>query len=130
MHKMSQKLNRNSWAFEHQKRKLHRIDTADRKAETRTKVQLGGLILKSGLASFLEIEPGDDLQLDLLSREKATTLLGVLLYMTDQLNNDVDGSIKQECDHLGMKAMMQQFLRSKDPNASYNTHHIFSGESQ
>lgn len=125
---MSQKLNRNSWAFEHQKRKLQRIDTADRKAENRTKIQLGGLILKSGLASYLEIEPGDDLQLDPISREKATALLGVLLYIADQLNNNVDGSLKQECDHLGMKAMMQQFLRSKDPNSSYNTNHISSGE--
>lgn len=125
---MNQKLNRNSWAFEHQKRKLHRIDTADRKAETRTKVQLGGLILKSGLASFLEIESGDDLQLDLIARNKATTLLGVLLYMTDQLNNDVDGSLKQECDHLGMKAMMQQFLRSKDSTSTYNPNFKSSGE--
>lgn len=125
---MIQKLNRNSWAFEHQKRKLKRIDKADRKAETRTKVQLGGLILKSGLASFLEIELGEDLQLDFIAREKATTLLGVLLYITDQLNNNVDGSLKQECDHLGMKAMMQQFLRSKDPNSHYNTNHISSGE--
>ncbi len=108
-----QQLNRHSWKYEHQKRKLLRIDTADRKAETRTKVQLGGLILKSGLASFLKIEPGDDLQLDPIARNKATTLLGVLLHMAEQLQNDHEGTLKQECSYKGMKVMLQQFLKSK-----------------
>lgn len=108
-----QQLNKNSWDLEHYKRKSLRRETADRKADTRTKVQLGGLILKSGLASFLEIEPGDDLQLDPIAREKATTLLGVLLHITEQLQNDPEGSLKQECSHRGMKSMVQQFLRSK-----------------
>lgn len=108
-----QQTNRNSWALEHQNRKLKRFEVSDRKAENRTKIQLGGLILKSGLAEFLEINPGDDLQLDLIAREKATALLGVLLNATEQLQNDVDGSLKQECSHLGMKAMYQQFMRLK-----------------
>ena len=82
---------------------------------------MGGLILKAGLASHLEIEPGDDLQLDPVAREKATTLLGVLLYITEQLKNDHDDTLKQECSHLGMKAMVQQFLRSKDHEKSFQT---------
>ncbi len=111
---MSQQPNKISWSSGHLKRQSLRIETADRKAENRTKIQLGGLILKAGLASHLEIEPGDDLQLDPVAREKATTLLGVLLHITEQLKNDYDGTFKQECSHLGMKAMVQQFLRSKD----------------
>jgi hypothetical protein len=110
---MRQQLNKNSWALEHQKRKSRRFETNDRKAENRTKIQLGGLILKSGLATLLEIEPGDDLQLDLIAREKASTLLGALLYVTEQLQNDQGNALKQECSHRGMKAMHQQFLKAK-----------------
>jgi hypothetical protein len=110
---MTQLLNRNSWDLEHQKHKLKRFEVSDRKAENRTKIQLGGLILKSGLASLLEIDPGDDLQLDPIAREKSTTLLGVLLNATEQLQNDPDGTLKQECAHRGMKAMHQQFMRLK-----------------
>ncbi len=116
---MRQQLNKISWASGHQKRQSLRIETADRKAENRTKIQLGGLILKSDLADYLEIEPGDDLQLDRVAREKATTLLGVLLYITEQLKNDPEDNLKQECSHLGMKVMVQQFLRSKDQEKSF-----------
>ena len=126
---MTQQVNKHSWILEHYKRKMKRFEVSDRKAENRTKIQLGGLILKSGLAELLEINPGDDLQLDPIGREKATILLGVLLYITEQLKNDVDGSLKQECDHLGMKAMRQQFLRSKDPHFSHKPNLTFSGES-
>ncbi|OJX14344.1 MAG: hypothetical protein BGO77_05690 [Caedibacter sp. 37-49] len=118
---MSQQLNKISWSSGHLKRQSLRIETADRKAENRTKIQLGGLILKAGLASHLEIEPGDDLQLDPVAREKAITLLGVLLHITEQLKNDHEGILKQECSHLGMKAMVQQFLRSKDHKRSFQT---------
>lgn len=110
---MRQQFNKNSWEIEHHKRKSLRFEAADRKAENRTKIQLGGLILKSGLAEFLEINPGDDLQLDPIAREKATTLLGVLLNATEQLQNDPDSTLKQECSHRGMKAMHQHFMRLK-----------------
>jgi hypothetical protein len=110
---MKQQFNRTSWKLEHHDRKLKRFEVSDRKAENRTKIQLGGLILKSGLAEFLEINAGDDLQLDPIAREKATTLLGVLLYVTEQLQNDLDGTLKQECSHRGMKAMHQHFMRLK-----------------
>jgi hypothetical protein len=55
----------------------------------------------------------DDLQLDPIARDKATTLLGVLLNATEQLQHDPDGTLKQECSHRGMKAMHQQFMRLK-----------------
>lgn len=110
---MTQQVNRTSWELEHYKRKLKRFEVSDRKAENRTKIQLGGLILKSGLADFLEINPGDDLQLDPLAREKATILLGALLHITEKLQHDHDDTLKQECDYRGMKAMHQQFMRLK-----------------
>ena len=49
-----------------------------RKKETRTKIQLGGLLLKSGLTELLGIDQGDNLQLDFAKKDKAYVLLGIL----------------------------------------------------
>ena len=49
-----------------------------RKSHTRTKIQLGGLLLKSGLTDLLDIDQGDDLQLDFEKKDKAYILLGIL----------------------------------------------------
>jgi hypothetical protein len=59
-----------------------------RKLETRTKIQLGGLVLKSGLSDFLDITPGDDLQLDLDLRDKAHALLGMMKTIEEQVKED------------------------------------------
>ena len=59
-----------------------------RKSHTRTKIQLGGLIIKSGLADLLEINLGDDLQLDLDQRDKSYIILGILDEVTRQIQND------------------------------------------
>lgn len=110
---MAQQVNKTSWSLEHYKRKLKRFEVSDRKAENRTKIQLGGLILKSGLAEFLDIKAGDDLQLDPIAREKATTLLGALLHIAEKLQQDHDSTLKQECEYRGMRTMHQQFMRLK-----------------
>lgn len=52
---------------------------AKRKAETRTKIQLGGLLIKSGLVGAFSIQIGADLQLDEQEREKAMILLSALI---------------------------------------------------
>jgi len=59
-----------------------------RKSYTRTKIQLGGLIIKSGLADLLAINLGDDLQLDLDQRDKSYIILGILDEVTKQIQND------------------------------------------
>jgi len=125
---MKQQTNRTSWELEQHNRKLKRFEVSDRKAENRTKIQLGGLILKSGLAELLEINPGDDLQLDPIAREKATTLLGVLLNATEHLQNDPDSTLKQECEYRGKKVMIQQFMKSKDHTSSLKFNPYLKGE--
>jgi len=50
-----------------------------RKARTRTLIQLGGLVEKSGLADLFDIKLGSDLQLDKEELLKAATLLGFLI---------------------------------------------------
>ena len=70
------------------KTKLKKQAQSERKAHTRTKIQLGGLLLKSQLADTLGIETGDDLQLDLTKREATEILLGALVDMKDRLDQD------------------------------------------
>ena len=64
------------------------MDNNFRKAQTRTKIQLGGLLMKSGITDLLDIKAGDDLQLDLNKQDKAYILLGIL--------SDCCGNIKSQ----------------------------------
>lgn len=57
-----------------------------RKQETRTKIQLGGLVIKSGLTEELGIIPGEDLQMNLEKREATEILLGLLVEATERLH--------------------------------------------
>ncbi len=70
-----------------------------RAARTRTLIQLGGLVIKSGIAEKLGIEIGADLQRDEEQRQKAYTLLGLLV---------VQVSIPKELEKFG--ALGKQFL--------------------
>jgi len=51
----------------------------DRRARTRTLIQLGGLVEKAGLSKLFDIKLGSDLQLETTESAKAATLLGLLL---------------------------------------------------
>ena len=64
------------------------MNSDTRKSHTRTKIQLGGLIIKSGLADLLAINLGYDLQLDLDQRDKSYIILGILDEVTKQIQND------------------------------------------
>lgn len=54
-----------------------------RKARTRTLIQLGGLIEKTGLLDFVELETGQDLQKDPDTFEGTATLMGALLSLKE-----------------------------------------------
>jgi len=58
--------------------KLNTTAKQDRRARTRTLIQLGGLIEKSGLMNLIHIQTGEDLQLDHEAYEKAATLFEIL----------------------------------------------------
>ena len=69
------------WHHRKQAMEMRRGDNskAARKARTRTLIQLGGLVEKAGLLSFLELEVGQDLQQDPDTFEGVSILLGALL---------------------------------------------------
>lgn len=52
-----------------------------RRARTRTLIQVGGLVDKSGLLDLLGIEAGQDLQKDVDTIDQAATLMGSLLFL-------------------------------------------------
>lgn len=59
-----------------------------RKARTRTLVQLGGLIQKSGILDDLNLTPGDDLQKDPDCFDSAATLMGALCELRQSLHTE------------------------------------------
>jgi hypothetical protein len=56
---------------------------SERKARTRTLIQMGGLLEITPLPSICKINLGDDLQLDY--PDKSATLLGLLLHLSEQI---------------------------------------------
>ncbi len=61
------------------------IDNTDRRARTRTLIQMGGLLNMIGLPQLCGIHDGDDLQTNPLNHDKAATLLGMLVHLNEKL---------------------------------------------
>ena len=61
--------------------------TLARKARTRTLIQAGGLLEKSGLLTTFNLKCGDDLQKDYHCKNDVMALLGALIEMKDQIEN-------------------------------------------
>lgn len=59
-----------------------------RKARTRTLVQLGGLLQKSGILDDLNLTPGNDLQKDTDCHESVAILMGALCELRQNLQTD------------------------------------------
>lgn len=59
-----------------------------RNAQTRTKIQLGGLVVKAGLIDAVNIHLGDDLQKDETCFDSVATLMGALAEIYSMLQND------------------------------------------
>lgn len=67
--------------------KDEKIGTALRRKRTRTLIQLGGLIEKSGLMETVNIETGLDLQKDDEIKESVYELYGALLHLNETLQD-------------------------------------------
>lgn len=84
--RLEQKINR----LKMQKSRLQKTqknkENNHRKARTRTLIQAGGLLQKSGLLETFNITPGDDLQGSQDGLDKAAQLLGFLLNAQNKIN--------------------------------------------
>jgi len=80
----------------------NQTQSALRRARTRTLIQLGGLIEKSGLMESFGLETGDDLQKDIGKKESVFALLGALIEIDQMIKNkDLHIDLLQ---HKGAKA--------------------------
>ncbi|MBX9786304.1 MAG: hypothetical protein K2Y08_03090 [Alphaproteobacteria bacterium] len=80
--------------------------TQQRKARVHTLIQLGGLLVRSGVTAKLGIEIGGDLQKDEHQKKKAYTLLGMF---RTQLSVPNEAKKTEEIESLG-----KQFLFGKE----------------
>ena len=77
MRLLSQRINYLKSLLNRERAKMKKKLNSDRKRQTRHKIQLGGLLQKSGLTETFSIAPRDDLQ-DFDNLQKAAQLLGFL----------------------------------------------------
>jgi hypothetical protein len=91
------------------KQKIMHQAEKERRAETRTKIQLGGLVLKSKLANVVGITPGEDLQLDPQKWDQAALLLSLFTDMYEKAR-DMSSSEKQDHINKGLLGLKYDFF--------------------
>jgi hypothetical protein len=90
--------------------KLKCLDKSERKARTRTLIQLGGLINITPLLSLCDINLGDDLQLH--HPDKADILLGLLASYCDNISSFSEEDIEYFRD-IGQAARKKHDYKKK-----------------
>jgi hypothetical protein len=75
-----------------------------RKAKTHTKIQLGGLLARTGILDLFNITIGDNLQDDGMNQEKAAGLYGALEDFMQQLPKPLPDELHQRFTNLGIKS--------------------------
>ena len=86
--------------------KLKKYDNKQRKARTRTLIQLGGLLDLTPLPSICGINLEDDLQID--HQDKAAALLGILVNAADQLPENISAEELSQFKIVGIKLLKQK----------------------
>lgn len=84
--------------------RMKKQENRQRKARTRTLIQLGGLLDLTPLLAICKIKLGEDLQLD--SPDKSATLLGILSHLCNQIPENLT-----EQDLEKFKSIGETFLK-------------------
>ena len=79
--------------------------SSDRKARTRTLIQIGGLVNMLNLPSICGIHDSDDLQLDLEASDKAAILLGMLAHLEDSLPPTLSDQVVDQFKQKGIRVI-------------------------
>ena len=107
--KLTQLLNRTRKQVQTLKNKIYLDANSERKAQARTKIQLGGLLIKSKLAELVGIEIGEDLQLDPKKWDQAALILSLLTEVAEKLPTLSDAE-RQEHINRGALGLKYDFL--------------------
>ena len=81
-------------------------EKSERKARTRTLIQVGGLVNLAGLLDYCGIKLGIDLQLDLAQQDKAAMLLGLLTDVFEKSSTSLEQRSKWQ--ELGIRILKQE----------------------
>jgi hypothetical protein len=92
--------------------KLKSASKSERNKRTRTLIQVGGLVRLAGLLDICDIQDGDDLQTDISDRDKAATLLGILITCVENFRDELS---HQHLEHFKAKG-----IRALKMSAYYN----------
>ena len=85
---------------------LQKLDVqSTRKAQTHTKIQLGGLLTRTGILELFNITVGDNLQDGGENQERAAGLYGALEDFVQQLPNPLPVELYQKFTNLGIKRL-------------------------
>lgn len=85
--------------------KLKAASKSQRKARTRTLIQLGGLLNMLNLPSICGINTGDDLQTDFEASDKAAILLGMLVHLEDSLPPNISDQVIDRFKQKGIRVI-------------------------
>ena len=94
------------------KHKLKIYDKSERRARTRTLIQLGGLLTITPLSDICKIELGDDLQIN--HQDKADTLLGILHTLCENFFEHIDESDLEHFKTLGTHLRISHEMNKKN----------------
>lgn len=79
--------------------KLKIKNKSERRARTRTLIQIGGLLTITPLCDICKIELGDDLQIN--HQDKADTLLGILKTICEHIPENINDSDLEHFKNIG-----------------------------
>jgi hypothetical protein len=82
---INQKIERLKDARKRLEKRIFDATNTDRKARTRTLIQLGGLLNITNLLELTNINLGEDLESEQINQDKAATLLGLLQHLTETM---------------------------------------------
>jgi len=81
---------------------------SERKARTRTLIQMGGLVTMIGLSDLCDIREGEDLQLDINALDKAAVLLGILEETLSSLPSTLSEPDLERFKQIGIRRLKMQ----------------------
>lgn len=90
-----------------QRTKQELSENSFRKARTRTLIQIGSLCKLAGLLDLFNIEEGEDLQIHLLSKDKAAALLGFIISNIEKID-DIEPATFNKLKSIGIRKMTEK----------------------
>ena len=95
---------------------LKKDNNTERKARTRTLIQLGGLMDVSGLLNVFDICAGDDLERDATKSDNGAALLGCLITVMEQMPAVISDNDKGVFIQKGIRALTRRNYAKRESN--------------